>query len=85
MEIKTTAKYTLAILRELTAIEQEDDRKQHIIEDLKANNESQKTQIMIMRYRNEANESIIDRTVLIMLGSLMVNFITIGWIVFSAF
>ncbi|MBL8498030.1 hypothetical protein [Nitrosomonas sp. JL21] len=56
MENKLTASNTLAIIRELTAIEAEDDRKQYIIDDLKSNNESQKTQIPIMRHRNEANE-----------------------------
>lgn len=85
METKTTAKYTLAILRELTEIEAEDDRKNHLIDDLLSNNESQKTTITIMRYRNEANESIIHRTMLTMIASVAINFLTIGWIVYSAF
>lgn len=85
METKTTAKYTLAILQELTEIEAEDDRKKHMIDDLKANNDSQKTTITIMRYRHEADESIIDRTMLCMIASVAVNFLTIGWIVYSAF
>ena len=60
-------------------------RDQAVINDLSANNESQKNQILIMRYRNESYEAAIDNTILFMLASIIINFLTIGWIVYSAF
>lgn len=76
---------THEIIKLLSRIEGEKLDRELMIDDLSANNESQKTQITIMRHRNEANEYVIDRTVLAMVASILINFITIGWIVFSAF
>lgn len=73
------------INKEIKVIKTEFINARHQINDLSANNDCQKEQITIMRHPNEAYETVIDRSLFMMFTSVLINFITIGWIVYSAF
>lgn len=67
----------------LQEIKKESIKNECMTMDLWKNNESQKAQIKTMRIREEANDKVIDGTILIMLCSMLVNWLTIGWIVYT--